>query len=285
MRSALLVSSMLFAGNSIAKPFEFLAPRATLTLVGCYSSSEGLTNQTSYEFQSSGWCEDRCVGYNAAVFALTAGSDCLCGEELPPTSDKVASSNCNTECDGWPSDMCGGTGYYSLYTTGLETNVGTYGSETASASASSSTSTGSTSNNSTASHTDNTESTVSTNSVGETVTMTAVSQVQNAADSQKSEDQKAKSEHNTASIAAGVVVGVVGIAALAGAIFFFHRSRKQKSQGFGGGSRGFGRNSQLPMGDSRFDGQYMAQRRQSNGSIDDDHDFSRRILQVTNPDR
>jgi cell wall integrity and stress response component len=28
----------------------------------------------------------------------------------------------------------------------------------------------------------------------------------------------------------------------------------------------------------------MAERRQSNGSIDDDHDFSRRILQVTNPD-
>jgi cell wall integrity and stress response component len=34
------------------------------------------------------------------------------------------------------------------------------------------------------------------------------------------------------------------------------------------------------MSDSRFDGDFMAQRRQSNGSIDDDQDFSRRILQV-----
>ncbi|KAJ5706948.1 hypothetical protein N7488_006749 [Penicillium malachiteum] len=281
MRSTLLLSSILFAGGSIAKPFEFLAPRASLTLVGCYSSSEGLTNETSYEFQSSGWCQDRCVGYNAAVFALTGGSDCLCGEELPPTSDKVASSKCNTECDGWPSDMCGGSGYYSVYTTGLEANVGTYGSETASASSSTSTATGSASINSTASHTNNTGSTVSTNSVGETVTMTAVSQVQNSADTQ----QQSQKENDTASIAAGVVVGVVGLAALCGAIFFFHRSRKQKSSGFGGGARGYGRNSQMPMTDSRFDGQYMAQRRQSNGSIDDDHDFSRRILQVTNPDR
>lgn len=38
--------------------------------------------------------------------------------------------------------------------------------------------------------------------------------------------------------------------------------------------------SQSSMSDSRFDGDFMAQRRQSNGSIDDDQDFSRRILQV-----
>jgi cell wall integrity and stress response component len=39
--------------------------------------------------------------------------------------------------------------------------------------------------------------------------------------------------------------------------------------------------SQSSQSDSRFDGDFMAQRRQSNGSIDDDQDFSRRILQVT----
>jgi cell wall integrity and stress response component len=100
------------------------------------------------------------------------------------------------------------------------------------------------------------------------------------ASSDNIEAQK-KSSHNTAAIAAGVVVGVVGVAALAGAAWFFYRSKKQKAEGFRGTAGGYDRDSQPPsMTDSRFDGGYMAQRRQSNGSIDDDHDFSRRILQV-----
>jgi cell wall integrity and stress response component len=109
--TALAASSLLLASMATAKAFNFenrLDRRFSETLVGCYSSSEGMGNQTSYTFQSSGWCLDRCATspYNAAAFALTAGSDCLCGNELPPTSDKVASSKCNKACDGWPEDMC-----------------------------------------------------------------------------------------------------------------------------------------------------------------------------------
>lgn len=121
---------------------------------------------------------------------------------------------------------------------------------------------------------------VSTNSGGQTIVVTAT-------DAQQTPDEgaKVKSSHNTAAIAAGVVVGIVGLAALAGAAFFFYRSKKQNAEGgFRGTTGGYGRDSQPPsMTDSRFDGDYMAQRRQSNGSIDDDHDFSRRILQVSCP--
>lgn len=106
MQTALAASSILLAaGSAMADSIQVLAPRS-MTLVGCYSSSEGLSNQTTYTFQSSGWCYDRCTGYNAAVFALTAGSDCLCGDELPPSSAKVAKGKCGTACDGWPQDMC-----------------------------------------------------------------------------------------------------------------------------------------------------------------------------------
>ncbi|KAJ5905269.1 uncharacterized protein N7473_002185 [Penicillium subrubescens] len=273
LRTALMASSILLAAGSVtAQSMEELVPRSAMTLVGCYSSSEGLTNQTSYTFQSSGWCYDRCIAWNAAVFALTAGSDCLCGDELPPSSAKVAKGKCGTACDGWPSDMCGGDGFYSLYTTGLESSV---------SSASASTSSSGT-NESAASKTDSGAASVSTDSGGQTVVVTAPS-VQHTTDS----SSQVKSSHNTAAIAAGVVVGVVGVAALAGAAFFFYRSKKQNAEGgFRGTTGGYGRDSQPPsMSDSRFDGDYMAQRRQSNGSIDDDHDFSRRILQVTNPDR
>lgn len=95
-------------------------------------------------------------------------------------------------------------------------------------------------------------------------------------------DEKSSQSKNTAAIAAGVVVGVVGFAALCGAVFFWWRSKKNKTNAAAGGTGGYGRDSGPPsMSDSRFDGDYMAQRRQSNGSIDDDHDFSRRILQVS----
>lgn len=90
---------------------------------------------------------------------------------------------------------------------------------------------------------------------------------------------------NTAAIAAGVVVGVVGFCALVGAGFFLWRFRKRKSI-----EEEYRRNAAIDqygkpksastMSDSRFDGDFLAQRRQSNGSIDDDQDFSRRILQV-----
>ncbi|KAJ5777933.1 hypothetical protein N7520_001179 [Penicillium odoratum] len=286
MRTALTVSSLLLATGSLAAPSKNLVPRAEATLVGCYSSSEGLSDKTSYLYQSSGWCQDRCSGDNYAAFALTGGSYCLCGNELPPSSDKVDSSNCDTSCNGWPEDMCGGTNYFSVYTTGLETNVE---SVSATTTASSSSGTSSSSNNSTsnatASETGSAGGTATTNSSGQTVYVTDTSKNNAAASAsaqaaQQQEEQRESKSHNTAAIAAGVVVGVVGIAAIAGAAFFVYRSRRQKAQGYRGG-----RDSRPSMSDSRFDGQYMAQRRQSNGSIDDDQDFSRRILQVTNPDR
>ena len=87
---------------------------------------------------------------------------------------------------------------------------------------------------------------------------------------------------NTAAIAAGVVVGVVGFSALLGAIFFVWRFKKRRSQG-NYHNTGPVEHYSKPMStssNSRFDGDFMAQRRQSNGSIDDDQDFSRRILQV-----
>ncbi|KAJ6083943.1 hypothetical protein N7486_010743 [Penicillium sp. IBT 16267x] len=269
MWNALTVSTLLLATCSVAAPSEWLVPRGD-TLVGCYNSSLGMSNKTSNEYQSSGWCQVRCMGNGAAAFALTGRFYCLCGDELPPSSDKVDSSNCDTPCPGYPQDKCGADDYYSVYTTGLEGDVQSYSASTTSSSSSS---------NSTASETGSAGVSTTVNSAGQTVYVTDISNNEAAAGS--AQDAKQSKSPNTAAIAAGVVVGVVGVAALVGAAFFFYRSRKQKAQGYLGG-----RDSGLPpMSDSRYDGQYMAQRRQSNGSIDDDQDFSRRILQVTNPDR
>lgn len=89
---------------------------------------------------------------------------------------------------------------------------------------------------------------------------------------------------NTAGIAAGVVVGVVVICAIAGGLFFFLRNRKRRAV------EEFHRNSAntlvMPsnMSDARLEPSVMMQRRQSDGSIADNRDYSRRILKVSQPE-
>jgi hypothetical protein len=94
---------------------------------------------------------------------------------------------------------------------------------------------------------------------------------------------------NTAGIAAGVVVGVLVLAAIIGGMFFFLRNKKRRdveeeyrrqaavNQFTAGGKQMHTSNSS--MTDSRLDPDFLA-RRQSNGSIADNEDYSRRILKV-----
>ncbi len=92
---------------------------------------------------------------------------------------------------------------------------------------------------------------------------------------------------NTAGIAAGVVVGVVGLAAIVGGVWFFLRRRRQRQaeedyRRNAAGVNDFingGKTSASSMNDSRIDPSFM-DRRQSNGSIADNEDYSRRILKV-----
>ncbi|KAE8147204.1 WSC domain-containing protein [Aspergillus avenaceus] len=243
---------------------------------GCYSSSKPLEDQGSYTYQSNGYCQTLCLKDKYKVFAMTKGNHCLCGNQLPAESSKNDSDDdCSVKCAGWPSVMCGGDKAFSVYLTGLSSNVDSYSSS-------------STSSSSTESGTSTTsDGTVVTTSGGQTVVKTADSELA----TQSAEEKNKDSGSNTAAIAAGVVVGVVGFCALVGAIFFLWRFKSRSNMpnqyrnndidAFGGGKP----MSQSSMSDSRFDGDFMAQRRQSNGSIDDDQDFSRRILQVTNPDR
>lgn len=90
---------------------------------------------------------------------------------------------------------------------------------------------------------------------------------------------------NPAGIAAGVVVGILGmVGILAGAFFFYKRQKRKRAE------EEYRRAQDInsfvsaakhpPSEDSRWDGEYMAQRRYSNGSIADDEDYSRRILKV-----
>ena len=96
---------------------------------------------------------------------------------------------------------------------------------------------------------------------------------------------------NTAGIAAGVVVGVVSVCAIAGGLFFFLRRRKRRAleeeyqqhavNPFEGETESKPPASSHSMSDSRLEPSVMMQRRQSDGSIADNQDYSRRILKAS----
>lgn len=77
-----------------------------MTYQGCFSSSTPMTNQGSYTYQTSGYCQPICVGQNQAVLGLTGGSNCYCGDQLPPADSKVDDSMCSTPCDGYDKEDC-----------------------------------------------------------------------------------------------------------------------------------------------------------------------------------
>ncbi|KAL4808433.1 hypothetical protein BDV18DRAFT_134987 [Aspergillus unguis] len=258
------------------------------TYIGCFTSSEPLEDLGAYQYQSNGYCLNQCYGKNKAVFGLYNGNHCLCGDELPAKSDEEDNDDkCNVACAAWPIVMCGGSNAYSIYLTGYKSNVAYYSDDSSSTTSSSNSSTSTSSNNSTTTKTGDSSS----NGGSSTETTTANNGQEMATVTTSPEDAtNNKDGPNTAAIAAGVVIGVVGFAALVGAGFFLWRFKKRhpadKRMREMSNVEQFGKPvSQDSMSDSRFDGDFMAQRRQSNGSIDDDRDFSRRILQVTNPDR
>ena len=105
LQNALAVTSVLVA-TAAADGFQVRPRGSQGTLVGCFSAIPDYGASKSWTYQSSGWCLDRCYGQNKAAFALTGGSDCVCGDTIPPDSDKVSSDKCSKSCSGWPEDKC-----------------------------------------------------------------------------------------------------------------------------------------------------------------------------------
>ncbi|KAL4890025.1 WSC domain-containing protein [Aspergillus ambiguus] len=89
---------------------------ASRKYVGCYSSAGSLENEGGYKFQSPGYCLKVCNYVEKPVMAMTDGTNCYCGDEMPSSDASVSDSECNVPCAGWPDDMCGGKHAWSVYT-------------------------------------------------------------------------------------------------------------------------------------------------------------------------
>ncbi len=235
-------------------------------------------DQGSYTFQTAGYCQCVCATLNKPVMATSKGSDCYCGDLLPAQDTIASNSSCNSPCNGYGTADCGGEGFWSVALTGIENSVG---SVDGSGDSSSSSTTPASSTTQAATVTQTHAPSVITEA-GQTIVVTASSTATSGSDSSSSGGST-----NKAGIAAGVVVGLVMIAAIVGGLFFFLKQRKKKAieeehkrlaatNNFIAG----GKKSEASTNDQRLDPSVMSYRRQSIGSIADERDFSRRILQV-----
>ncbi|KAI9771401.1 MAG: hypothetical protein M1835_006429 [Candelina submexicana] len=273
------------------------SPLKSMTDKGCFSSSGSLQDQGSNGFQSPGKCQCFCVNLGKPVMATSGGTNCWCGDLIPAASSKVDSGQCNAPCNGFDKTNCGGNKAWSVSLTGLQANVANEGG---SGSSSSTQTPGSTPPTSSPSPNSPTPVIIETASVvtagGPTVFVTAPGQStpsSGPATASSIAPKPSSKGTNTAGIAAGVVVGIVVLAAILGGGYLFLRSRKRRAV-----EEEYRRNAAISsaaaadkppgsagsMSDSRLEPSVMMQRRQSDGSIADNQDYSRRILKVTNPD-
>ncbi|KAK3948213.1 WSC domain-containing protein [Pseudoneurospora amorphoporcata] len=219
---------------------------------------------------TSGLCYKWCAkDLEKNVFALSAGSQCWCGDDYPVNSSMVSIKNCNIPCSGYGLEYCGGSKAWMVYNTGNDLTVTNLPEVSSTTAAPSSTAPPKTSSS--------TSSTVS-------------EPTPEITESTLPQEPEKKGKSNTAGIVAGTVVSVVVVLSAVGGVFLYMRRKRNKEiedehrrnaavNAFIG--KPPSTSDGMSMADARLD-PVLVQRRLSDGSIADNQDYSRRILRVTN---
>ncbi|KAI1633978.1 hypothetical protein F4809DRAFT_551277 [Biscogniauxia mediterranea] len=298
--------------------FAGLAQAATsVTITYCASINTGSGSGNSSIYQSDGLCHDFCVDDYA--FAIVQDQDCWCSNYVPAESTQVDVDDCDTSCPGYPSDLCGGDGLWGYMSLNAEPS-GTTGASTSTAT-STQKSSGTSTNTATPTVSVATVTAGGTISL-QTVTVQPTSTSDAGSGPDASSAGVTSSQHGLSTGAAvGIAVGVLAAIVILGAIgvfFWLRRRRRQRerelveSQGsHRGSSAGMmgtpttamasvwdgenmstgRRSSRLMPHDPRMD-PYSAniytrfdnKSRESINTLQDNHDYSRKVLRTTNPD-
>ena len=275
-------SNKILVAFVIANAATSVWAQSPQTPEGCYSSQDTLQDQGYYKFQASGYCKNLCSGMNKPVFALSQGSHCYCGTELPPSSTKVGDDQCNINCLGYPEEQCGGTNTFQVFLSGVTDSAPTAPNPSSAAQSSSSPS-------SMSSASSQTDPLSTVTQAPATVTFTAPGQAHSETAPAVKSQASSSGGANKAGIAAGVVVGLVAVGAIIGGAWLLIKHRRKRAveeeyrrnvaiNSFTNGGKS--PISSAGMSDSRLEPSVISQRRMSDGSIADNQDYSRRILKV-----
>ncbi|CAG8111678.1 unnamed protein product [Penicillium olsonii] len=307
MRASLAVS--VFA---LLQPFA----AASSDLAFCATDNTGSSySAVSDTYQSNGACLQTCANYALGVLQ---GKKCWCTNVAPAKSSQEDTSDCDTGCPGYPSDSCGSASkgvfaYVSITGNDITSTAGGTTSSTSTSSSSSSSTTSSTSEKTT-----DTSSSVAveTNSQGVVKTITvAGSSATAGAKSASADTSDADDSSLSGGSIAGIVIGVLGGLALVGALIFlifFYRKRARAVSPIPSQDMTDNRTSRgssfmrgiFPQGEGAAGGPIPARSgttftdnrmktntvlypngaRDSSVSLQDNEDYSRPVLRLTNPD-
>ncbi|RLV91777.1 hypothetical protein JA1_003593 [Spathaspora sp. JA1] len=301
--------------------------------VGCYTGVSG-QSQGNYEWQTGSYCSGKCP--NSQYLAIQ-GQQCICLSSLPVK--KVASSQCNIQCPGFGTQMCGGSNVYSIFTGpkyggSIEDLSSDSGSSSSGDNASSTTDmppSSSTDNHSYSTYTSSGSVIVKTITQDTTPTETS-SHPTETGSNDDNKDHKKESKANVGAIAGGVVGGVAAVIIIGVLAYLWIKKRNDDDDydeeefydskpmsRHNGSARGTRRGNppsalDMPMSnpfvdpigdktrnmnmnmnnnnvnnnsafvDPRVNPIMMGRRRLSEGSLVDAVDYSRKVLQVANPD-
>ncbi|KAA8647093.1 WSC domain-containing protein [Aspergillus tanneri] len=196
----------------------------------CSSVNTGALNDPNVStFQSNGLCTDHCK--NKWAFGILQGKKCWCSNIAPNKATNVDDKKCNTGCPGYPDDSCGDaakglfaylemSGQMPSGTATVPAPKSTNGKETSSKSDSST---------NTAPGPATTGSTVET-SVGGEITTIIVPNSQTNPTSTPDTSKKGDDSGMSGGTVAGVVVGSVGGCAAIGAVIVMFIFAKRRSR-------------------------------------------------------
>ncbi|KAL2822197.1 hypothetical protein BDW59DRAFT_107226 [Aspergillus cavernicola] len=304
--------------QQLSLPLLILLAWATLWMTAdssityCSTVSTGTSGSSNFSiYQSNGNCEDHCSG---SAFGILLDKNCWCSDIAPNDATNLDTSDCDDDCPGFPDDSCGNA-TETLYAYIQLGNP----SGTASVSSTSSTVDSTTSTTSTTSDATTTSHSSIVETHGSQVTTITVgdSAATSEADSGNGSDDEGSNSSISGGTIAGIVVGVVGgIALLVAAIIFFIAKRRSRSEDSkeaidGRQSKGsqmsqanangafsdshshtWSNGSSVPQRkptftDNRLNTGAMLSpngRRHSDVSLQDNTDYSRPVLRLTNPD-
>ncbi|KAI1658491.1 hypothetical protein F4813DRAFT_50696 [Daldinia decipiens] len=310
-RSVALMSLVAF--------FSKLGHAQSIPMAYCASINTASTADSSI-YQSDGLCHDFCSATSA--FAIVKDDECWCSDYVPDKATQVDTGKCDSGCPGFPSDTCGGDGLWGYISLDHKPS-GTKAAGSASSTKPSTPDTSKSTGDSSTAPTTPSVSTVTAGGIVQTVTImpTATDNPNAVTSPDASPSEVPSNQHGLSTGAAvGVAIGVFAAVGLAiGAALFFWLRRRRQDQGDAfadspGSQRGSSagmmstpttamasvwdgdtasggrRNSRFMPHDPRMDpfaaNIYSRENksRESINTLQDNHDYSRKVLRTTNPD-
>ncbi|OBT78298.1 hypothetical protein VF21_02994 [Pseudogymnoascus sp. 05NY08] len=201
-------------------------PVQALTMAYCAGINTASRAGNYSTYQSNGLCQTFCQ--QSFAFAIVQGNLCWCSNYAPGAST-ASTDKCNTQCPGYPDDLCGGTNLYGYIklnkdVVGTKTTDGT-GVTASPAKNPTTTSPPDNAKGDTSSWTPTPITSVET-VTGQVRVVTITPTAPPGTDTSSSDNGNKKSL--TAGGAAGLGIGIAAFLALVGAlIFFFIRRRKR----------------------------------------------------------